>query len=660
MAEQASSPIANSDSPNSIERPDPPSPRIGLPVAGLVLLILTHAWPWALPMIERDAELWTAPALGQLTFWPLYIGLVGFRRRRPFTALCIGGALGVAGVWLSFWQLTWMSAESTEPLSYSIVGLASLPILVLLSVVIERSLGRDRGQTTRTTLKRTIRRTALAALAIYTVLVTAAIVPWIIISTRDHAVENWQRIALGTIAGAIAAMTIAGLWAALAVMTLERHPREWRRTLIGFGIACPVLLAVAWWFAAPYVRHVNAALALIDSGVEVTAWNIWYDHQRPYTLERVIVQYSRPVSFLKIDGARVSGDNAPLLRQLNFDTEELGVEIIHPDETKQWLAVLADAPVTAIRIGSPDEASPERVTISDSTIALIATFPALKAVELYNADISVAGFRSLARIPHLVFIHAFNTPLGDDGLAAIAECAALESLTLERAGVTDAGLAHLASARKLLYLDLDSNTIRGPGLVHVGKLPNLKFFSLNSNPVDDESLCPLGDLTNLTKLSLRHTNVTGSGLRHLTRLSNLNSMELDGTQIDDASAMSLAALPLQATIDFGGYSDVSIQGVLNLHRERLRLATISPIISAASARELAVWIELAESTNAESESRTVGQHFAYDVAVLTDYGIPSFDISEYRRAVFQEPNDTCCAAAPDGESEEPTSAHSTE
>ena len=142
---------------------------------------------------------------------------------------------------------------------------------------------------------------------------------------------------------------------------------------------------------------------------------------------------------------------------------------------------------------------------------------------LFRSQIVGPGWASIAKLPKLKHLLAYNMPVSDEALQRAGQ---IESLELLHVGggasqVTDSGLKHLRSLRHLRELGVNHcSRITDAGLESLAELPALETLDLTSTPITD------------------------TGLKHLHRVQTLKSLKLTNCKLSDAAIDDLQdALP---------------------------------------------------------------------------------------------------------------------
>ena len=86
-------------------------------------------------------------------------------------------------------------------------------------------------------------------------------------------------------------------------------------------------------------------------------------------------------------------------------------------------------------------------------------------------DAQLAGLNSISNI---IWLNLAGTEITDAGLKQLASLPHLQKLHLERTRIGDEGLKHLKAASQLTYLNLYGTQVTDAGLQHIQSLPKLE------------------------------------------------------------------------------------------------------------------------------------------------------------------------------------------
>ncbi len=214
--------------------------------------------------------------------------------------------------------------------------------------------------------------------------------------------------------------------------------------------------------------------------------------------------------------------------------------------------------------------------LTDAGLAPLADLTELRELQAWKGkftDAGIAHLRGLTKL-RILRIDSENLDAGDDGLRQLTAMTALQHLSLHARRATDAGLAALAGLTELKYLDLNDAQIRGSGLVHLNRLARLENLYLNHTPLEDAGLQSLAALTKLKLLSLSDTKLTDAGLAPLAELPKLDTLYLSSTAVTDTGLTTLARIP-------------NLQ-MLNLSHTKITNAGLEKLDGAKALRELLI------------------------------------------------------------------------
>ena len=164
-----------------------------------------------------------------------------------------------------------------------------------------------------------------------------------------------------------------------------------------------------------------------------------------------------------------------------------------------------------------------RRVVETSQQAFVEKLTDLELLGIGDTQIVNRGWASIAKLPKLKQLLAYNMPVSDE---ALAHAGRIESLELLRVGgaaseVSDAGLKHLRSLHRLRDLHLN-----------------------HCHRITDAGLESLAELPALETLDLSHTPITDPGLPHLARIKTFKSLNLTECVLSEAALDDLQdALP---------------------------------------------------------------------------------------------------------------------
>lgn len=575
--------------PANVAKPKVTSaPRLSLPAAAAILVLLTHIWPWFLPAIRQDKDIWMALAIGQLSFWPLFAGLIGARVRWPVVSFILGVAVAFGMLWYCRWQFGFAGygeTPSRDIAPFAAFGAIGAVTLLILYVFCIRALRKAEDENAERLVMAVARRGAIAGLAIPLLATLLLGIPWLILA------PSWEFFNYGPtyamVAGliAIGLAVVGALWGSLIALARNRPPFSWRRTAAFVTVTGAVVGGGASYVSIPLVRHHEACESLAAAGVEVVTWGQFFGDRVQQRLEGLGIVREEPfwvrwhreyvpiVTALRIDGKRVDAAKLAVLGHLRDDN--LLVELSNPDPENQILRELAKVPsIGFLNILFPapeDELLPLGEPLSDEAFSHIAEMKGLISLKLFNARFSAKGLQSLVGKVNLESLHLNFCDAHDDVLNVATMFEKLETLILRQTQITDRGLQSLRRLEHLDRLALNLSFVRGEGLAHVAALPTLTYLDLQGSPIQDDALAHLASAPFLSELDLSATQITGRGLRYLDRCAQLEEIRLDGAALTDAGFMSAAELPWRIKLLLGETRTLSMPGILQMHQERARL-----------------------------------------------------------------------------------------
>jgi hypothetical protein len=645
----------------SVDRKHEPSrgPRMGLPTAAFLLLAITHVWPWFAIDFISERDIWLGVALGQLFFWPLFLGVVGARLRWPVFALLVGLLVGMAMAWLSRWQLAYI-AEGYRPNRelfdvYSLLLFAG-PVLLFWMIIARRRLWLLAEDFRWAAARQVSWTLAKPTLIVGGIVAAVYYVSWVLLSPMAFVGRDGLLMAVATIASVAGLAGLGAFWGGLMAIARIRPPLRWRRIAV-VATACAVGLGFAWWtYAWPQVQHHRAHRSLVDAKEGVSTFGGFYDNSRLPPWRKWFDQYAPYVDGILFDGETMSVDSPAGCGDLR--DERRVIELWNPDEGDRMIEHIAKSKgVWSLSIGHPYLRFDVRDgKFGDSGLGHVAKMNDVLFLDLYSTSVTGRGIEHLQALPTLRTLRISGNPLNESDLTAVAKLSSLRTLVLAHAGITDDGVKQLATMHDITSIGLYSNAISDAGVAHLAGLKQLVHVGLSGNKIDDGAVRYLANLTSLESLNLQRTRITGEGLRWLARLPKLESIELEGSPVDDVGAMALASLPIRVKINFGEIRKVTPEGILALHRERVRLQRLRLKSDAEHVTDEMANVERdeellpdedfeefasAEESDAEREYYGEENHaaieFYLDTEILKEYGLPETHIEGYRRHVFGEP-----------------------
>ena len=136
-----------------------------------------------------------------------------------------------------------------------------------------------------------------------------------------------------------------------------------------------------------------------------------------------------------------------------------------------------------------------------------------------------------------------KSDIDDDGLAIVATLPELRSLNLEGTKITDKSLAHLSGLTRLAFLNLNGTGCSSEGLNYLKNMNQLDTLRLAFTNVSDDGLVVLRNMPLLTSLRLSGTQIGDAGLSEVTRLNRLLVLDICQTRVTPAGLAQLQKLP---------------------------------------------------------------------------------------------------------------------
>ncbi len=209
--------------------------------------------------------------------------------------------------------------------------------------------------------------------------------------------------------------------------------------------------------------------------------------------------------------------------------------------------------------------------MTDELLACLAQCEHLTSLQLEGSQqVTDAGLRQLARLPHLQHLNLTGCRLTDEGLAVLRDLPELRSFQLfHQHGISDAGLAHLAHCHQLERVEL-LGTPTGDGVLKAlagkarlrhlktgNEVTNAGLALLHEFPVfkswrgGEVSMSLLGFEAEPSYL-LARGSFTDDGLTSLVGLDGLFALNLDASELALTAACfkSLAQLPKLGWLGF--------------------------------------------------------------------------------------------------------------
>jgi hypothetical protein len=142
-----------------------------------------------------------------------------------------------------------------------------------------------------------------------------------------------------------------------------------------------------------------------------------------------------------------------------------------------------------------------------------------------------ADFRTLGACTSIRKLTLSGKTITDSTLALLATLTNLEELSTDGIQLTDDGFRHFTAFKKLRSLALfhpafRSEAFTGSGLAHLKALPNLERLTFAGSTAGDAALEAIGQITQLKEFRTWHTAQTQSGNAHLLKLTNLTALRI--------------------------------------------------------------------------------------------------------------------------------------
>lgn len=215
--------------------------------------------------------------------------------------------------------------------------------------------------------------------------------------------------------------------------------------------------------------------------------------------------------------------------------------------------------------------------VADGDIAVLATLPDLKTIDLSFTLITDAGLEQLRTLKGverlnlqsaelltdtaISYIRGWNqlqslnlrgTDVTDTSMEYIGSLTGLRSLDVSYTQITNNGMEFLAPLNRIEDLSIGGNKVSGPGLHILKALPLLRRLNLSgaqkrnsgtwAATITEADMEIIGGLTRLESLHLGGLRVTNSGLAHLRRMANLRELDLSKTQVSGSALAVVGAM----------------------------------------------------------------------------------------------------------------------
>lgn len=199
---------------------------------------------------------------------------------------------------------------------------------------------------------------------------------------------------------------------------------------------------------------------------------------------------------------------------------------------------------------------------TNNGLAHVSGLKELEVFFIWDAHpISDAGIEHLRGLDKLSSIHISQSQISDQSLAVFGTLPALESLSLQGNNFSDDGPRHLVglSQLKSLWIGSDETEYTDDIAGHLSKLTSLEELELQSNQLTDAGMSQLAPLTNLRSLyiggseSAAEGGISDESLPVLLAMRELRQLSIQNTRLTDEAAMQLTDLPhletLMLTVD---------------------------------------------------------------------------------------------------------------
>jgi len=161
----------------------------------------------------------------------------------------------------------------------------------------------------------------------------------------------------------------------------------------------------------------------------------------------------------------------------------------------------------------------EEDAFCDRAIPFLGHISSLKGIDLDNSDASDKGLSQLGAMPHLQMITACESRVSGTCLPKLLACKKLTALRLSNVVVNNNSLRWLKDFSQLQRLGLVRVDLSLIGIEHVSKCSELQFLDIDKNyHIDDKAVPLLLKLSKLKMLWMGGTSVSVQGLEQLAKL----------------------------------------------------------------------------------------------------------------------------------------------
>lgn len=258
------------------------------------------------------------------------------------------------------------------------------------------------------------------------------------------------------------------------------------------------------------------------------------------------------------------------------------------------------------RLGDLEAVSFEGAVFTDEMIEPLTACQKLSSVTINNADITIAGLETLAKLPELTMLDIRR------------------DLKLD-----NAALAVLASMPKLTELHAHYNSFTNSGMNKIAKAVTLKKVDVRGcTDVSDNGAKYLAKLPELEELQFRFA-ITNAGVEHLTAAPKLNFVEFqDCGDITDAAVPFFQQMPALKGLRIfrcKGFLDSAVAGVAALPLTRLELRDLNVSnegIAALKNNTTLKTLELSELASVDAAGLTDALSGLKDLEKVSFFSIP--------------------------------------
>lgn len=191
--------------------------------------------------------------------------------------------------------------------------------------------------------------------------------------------------------------------------------------------------------------------------------------------------------------------------------------------------------------------------ITDSSLAVVETLPALRELDLFFCEhITDSGASRLRGAPNLRELNVRGTKIGDSGVQFLTELRQLRTLDVGITEISDATIELLERLPNLESLAIGGNQIAEAGVARLRSLKGLRHLDLSGAQVTDSGIWAV--------------KVTDLNLDEIGALSGLESLVLAAPSPEYVDSVSSGVPRLRGAIIVTDFGASHLAGLVNLRR----------------------------------------------------------------------------------------------